>query len=337
MPDAVAPQPVPTSTARQRRPPLPPTRDHTARSTGQPGAGWHIRTARPDDAPGVVALRSLVHPYLVRGVASTRQMIAQPPAGEDWTAWVAEADGQLVGWASAYRNTETSVPNFGDISILHVHPEHRGRGTGTALLAAALTHLESLRIRRVRTWVQTDSLSYARRHGFTPSRELRYSALDLRPAPPMPEPPSGVRLLPLTGLDPYQIYLLDVAAAAGEPGDVPVDATSYSYWQFASWENPGLDRDASTVAEVDGTLVALSLVKRDGDRMWSDFTATRPEYRGRGLARLTKQAALHRAAGRGVRTAYTSNDEANAPMLAVNTRLGYRPVASAWSCLRDLP
>ncbi|MEU8377093.1 GNAT family N-acetyltransferase [Micromonospora sp. NPDC048894] len=336
MPDAVAPQPVPTSTERQRRPQLPPARDHTARSTGQPGVGWRIRTARPDDAPGVVALRSLVHPYLVRGIASTRQMIAQPPPEEKWAAWVAEADGQLVGWASAYRNTQTSVPDFGDISILHVHPEHRGRGTGTALLAAALAHLESLRIRRVRTWAQTDSLPYARRHGFAPSRELRYSALDLHPAPPMPEPPAGVRLLPLAGIDPYQVYLLDAVASTSEPGDVPVDAISYSHWRSECWENPGLDRDASTVAEVDGTLVALSLVKRDGDRMWSDFTATRPEYRGRGLARLTKQVALHRAAGRGVRTAYTSNDEANAPMLAVNTRLGYRPVATAWSCLREL-
>ncbi|MFY1680225.1 GNAT family N-acetyltransferase [Micromonospora sp. WMMD730] len=295
-----------------------------------------IRTARPDDAPRVVALRSLVHPYLVRGIASTRQMIAQPPPEENWAAWVAETDGQITGWVSAFRNAQTSEPNFGDISTLHVHPGHRGRGAGTALLTAALAHLRSLRVRRVRTWALTDSLPYARRHGFTPSRELRYSALDLRPAPPMPEPPAGVRLLPLTGLDPYQVYLLDDAAAPDEPGDVPVDATSYSYWRSECWENPGLDRDASTVAEVDGALVALSLVKRDGDRMWSDYTATRPEYRGRGLARLTKQAALHRAAGNGVRTAYTANDEANAPMLAINTRLGYRQTASSWSCLREL-
>lgn len=41
-----------------------------------------IRTARPDDAPAVVALRALVHPYLVRGVESTRRMIAQPPPEE---------------------------------------------------------------------------------------------------------------------------------------------------------------------------------------------------------------------------------------------------------------
>jgi hypothetical protein len=34
--------------------------------------------------------------------------------------------------------------------------------------------------------------------------------------------------------------------------------------------------------------------------------------------------------------AYTANDEANAPMLAVNTRLGYRPVDTQWSCLASL-
>ena len=102
------------------------------------------------------------------------------------------------------------------------------------------------------------------------------------------------------------------------------------------WDNLGLDKEASIAAEVDGEVVAFSLVKRDGDRMWSDYTGSLPTYRGRGLARLAKAAALHRAAANGVRVAYTSNDEANAPMLAINARLGYRPVASQWSCLADL-
>jgi hypothetical protein len=59
-----------------------------------------IRFAVPDDAPAVVALRAVVYPYLVRGVASTRQMIAEPPPGEQWVPFVAEVDGQVVGWAS---------------------------------------------------------------------------------------------------------------------------------------------------------------------------------------------------------------------------------------------
>ncbi|MFG1659303.1 GNAT family N-acetyltransferase [Micromonospora chersina] len=295
-----------------------------------------IRPARPEDAPGVVALRGVVHPYLVRGVESTRRMIAQPPPGEDWAAWVAEADGQVVGWVSAYRNIQTSAANVGEISTLHVHPAHRLRGVGTALLDAALAHLRLLGAKRLLTWSQPGSLPFARRHGFTPSRELRYSALDLRPAPPMPEPPPGVRLVPAADVDPREVHRVDAESSLDEPGDVPTDALGYDVWHHEVWDNLGLDRDASTLAEVDGRLVAVSLVKRDGDRMWSDFTGTVPEHRGRGLARLAKQAALHRAATSGVRTAYTSNDEANAPMLAVNARLGYRPVASQWSCLRDL-
>ncbi|KAB1915404.1 GNAT family N-acetyltransferase [Micromonospora sp. AMSO31t] len=295
-----------------------------------------IRPARPEDAPGVVALRAVVHPYLVRGVESTRRMIAQPPPGEDWAAWVAEADGQVVGWVSAYRNSHTSEANVGEVSTLHVHPAHRLRGVGTALLDAALGHLRHIGAKRLLTWSQPESLPFARRHGFAPSRELRYSALDLRPAPPMPEPPPGVRLLPAAEVDPRRIHRVDAEASVDEPGDVPTDALGYEIWHHEVWENVGLDRDASTLAEVDGTLAAVSLVKRDGDRMWSDFTGTIPGHRGRGLAGLAKRAALHRAAANGVRTAYTSNDEANGPMLAINTRLGYRPVGSQWSCLRDL-
>ncbi|MET8253537.1 GNAT family N-acetyltransferase [Micromonospora sp. NPDC005197] len=295
-----------------------------------------IRVAQPDDAPGVVALRANVHPYLVRGVESTRKMIAEPPPIDGWTAFVAEVDGQVVGWTSAEPNTSTSVQGFGDVSMLHVHPEHRRRGIGTALLTAATDHLRPLGVRRVRTMAAADSLPFARRHGFTPSREVRYSALDLTPPPALPEPPPGVRLRPIAELDPHLLYEANVAAAVDEPGDVPVDAVTFESWQYDVWDNLGLDKTASTAAEVDGEVAAFSLVKRDGERMWSDYTCSVPTYRGRGLARLAKTAALHQAAEAGVRVAYTSNDESNAPMLAINARLGYRPVATLWACLADL-
>ncbi|MEU7590064.1 GNAT family N-acetyltransferase [Micromonospora sp. NPDC049230] len=295
-----------------------------------------IRVAQPDDAPGVVALRAMVFPYLVRGVESTRKMIAEPPPEEAWTAFVAEADDRVVGWVSAERIGTTSTADVGGINLLHVHPEHRRRGIGTALLTAATDYLRPLGVRRVRAMALPDALPFASRHGYEPSREVRYSALDLNPAPALPEPPPGVRLRPIAEVDPHLLYAADVASAVDEPNDVPVDAKSYQSWQYDVWDNLGLDKTASVAAEVDGVVVAFSLVKRDGDRMWSDYTGSVPAYRGRGLARLAKTAALHRAAANGVRVAYTSNDEANAPMLAINARLGYRPVTSQWSCLAEL-
>ncbi|WP_320069509.1 GNAT family N-acetyltransferase [Micromonospora sp. RTGN7] len=295
-----------------------------------------IRLARPEDAAAVVALRALVYPYLVRGVASTRQMIAEPPPSEPWTAFVAEVDGTVVGWVSAYRVGTTSERGVGSVSLLHVRGDQRGRGLGSGLLAAALAHLLPLGVRRVQGWAAAEGLDFARRHGFTTGREMRYSALELRPVPPPPAAPPHVRLSPLTDVDPHQVYLANRATAVDEPGDVSRDAISYESFRYEIWNNLGLDREASTAVESDGKVLAFSLVKRDGDRMWSDYTATVPEHRGRGLARLAKTAALHRAAATGVRVAYTSNDAANAPMLTINEGLGYRPVASQWSCLREL-
>jgi GNAT superfamily N-acetyltransferase len=116
-----------------------------------------------------------------------------------------------------------------------------------------------------------------------------------------------------------------------------LDETVWRYvWRYEVWDNLGLDKTASAAAVAGTGILAFSLVKRDGERMWSDMTATLPGHRGRGLAYLVKGAALRRAAAGGVTVSYTSNDAANARMLAVNTKLGYRPIGSQWSCLMRL-
>jgi GNAT superfamily N-acetyltransferase len=56
------------------------------------------------------------------------------------------------------------------------------------------------------------------------------------------------------------------------------------------------------------------------------MTATRPAYRGRGLARWVKQTMLNAVAAAGVTAATTANDATNRPMIAVNDALGYAPV-----------
>ncbi len=300
-----------------------------------PDPPFFLRPAHPSDAPAVVALRTLVFPFLVRSVGDVRQQIATPPPGLHWAGFVAEVAGTLVGWVSASRNTYTAEA-VGEISLLHVHPGHRRRGIGAALLARALAHLAPLDLVRLRGRALPEALPFARRHGFTPSRPERFSARELCGLPPLATTPAGVRLRSLAEVDPRLVHRVEALASVDEPGDVVGGAIGYAEWRADTWDNVGLDRAASTGAEVDGELVAISLLTRDGTRVWSDYTGTVPAYRGRGLAGLTKLAALHRAAADGATLAYTGNDAANAPMLAINDRLGYRPVATQWSCVREL-
>ena len=53
------------------------------------------------------------------------------------------------------------------------------------------------------------------------------------------------------------------------------------------------------------------------------------------LARLVKLAALRWASENGVTSVWTTNDETNAPMLAVNRRLGYEPRLRRVEYLRE--
>jgi GNAT superfamily N-acetyltransferase len=297
-----------------------------------------IRLAVPADAAGVVTLRAKVFPFLVRGVAATNRLIASPPPGEAWTAFVATDADQVVGWVAACRNVRAAAPDAGHINALHVHPDYRRQGIGGALFAAATEHLRSVGVRQVGTIADAGSLGFAHRHGFAATREIHYSALDLARFTPYGKSPGPVRVLPFDDdeVEEGALFAADVAAATDEPGDLPPAPSPYATWRYEVWDNEDLDRTASCAAVLDGRVLAFTLVLRDGDRLWSDMTATVPEYRGRGLAGLVKGTALTRAAAGGATVAYTSNDADNRPMIAVNERLGYRSVITRIACVMTL-
>lgn len=81
--------------------------------------------------------------------------------------------------------------------------------------------------------------------------------------------------------------------------------------------------EASFIVRHKGEIVALTRLTFQGTEVESEFTATHPAHRSKGLATLLKAHALAWAKEAGYTHADTGGTVLNLPMLRVNTRLGY--------------
>ncbi|WP_328995949.1 GNAT family N-acetyltransferase [Kribbella sp. NBC_01245] len=294
-----------------------------------------IRLAVPEDAEAVAALRRIVFPYLVMKPELVSYALTTRTPEEHREAWVATEDGEVVGWGSGGSNTWTSDEGVSMIDV-YVHPGYRRRGLGTELARIAQDHLVAAGMKKIRAFATEAAVEFATRQGFEPTRLVHYSGADPRVLPEMPPTPADLEIVSIATVTAEQAYRADVVAGADEPGDSPNDAVAFEQWVKDVWDAPGLDKELSAAVMAGDEIASFTAVERDGDRVWSGMTGTIPAYRGRGLAKLVKSVALRRAAEAGVVGAFTSNDDVNGPMLAVNEWLGYRRVATHTGLTRTL-
>jgi RimJ/RimL family protein N-acetyltransferase len=299
-----------------------------------------IREGTPADAAGASALFRVVSPEFVSTEASVRHSIASDPprSGRRW--WCAEQDGMVVGWASLGLVVETSEQGVAWQAVA-VHPDFRGRGIGTELAALGAAHADDLGARKVHCWSRSDdaTVRFVGAHGFRQTSSDDLLTVDPRTVPPT-DRPEDVDLRPVKTFseDPSALFHVDSVSMLDEPGEITFDDLQYDFWLEYFWGHPLLDRDASMVACVDGTPASATylLVDRERGRATNNGTGTLPEYRGRGLATLAKRASLTRAAELGITAVYTGNDVTNAPMQAINRKLGYAACATMISWTNTL-
>ncbi|GCD46923.1 GNAT family N-acetyltransferase [Streptomyces paromomycinus] len=302
-----------------------------------------VRPFHRSDARDVSELRRRVLSYCISTPQSVAWEVAEAPAARRLRVFVAEAGGRIVGVVKASVRHDSSTAGQGVVALL-VDRGHRGLGAGRALLDVAEDHLAGHGVTRLHAYPQDDprSLAFAERRGYRRLRLARYLRLDLVHAvlPPLPASlPPGTELCTAAdfGADPRPLFAADAEVTADEPDDLTVDAMTYEDWIVHTWEQPDIDLDLTTVVTVDGEIASFSLAGTDGQgRYGSQMTGTRRAHRGRGLAGLAKTDSLRRARDACCTEAFTSNDAENAPMLAVNAALGYRPFAAEWHCVRDL-
>ena len=294
-----------------------------------------IRQAVGDDAEAVAAVRRAVYPYKAMSPAAIRHMIDVPSAGQRYLPLVAEREGEIVAWGSAGLTVWTSKPGQSEVMVF-VHPDHRKQGIGSQLAERLHQHLTEVGAIRVRTFVHPDGLEFARNRGYDGARQMHFAGVELTSLPEQPATPDGIEVVAFGEVDPRAAYTGDTIASLDEPGDSPMDSMEYDRWVEEIWNSPSLDKSLSVAAMAGDEMASFTLVETDGDRMWSGMTGTVPAYRGRGLAKLVKSVALRRAAAAGITSAYTSNDDENGPMLAINNWLGYRRVQTELGLLRTL-
>ncbi|UZJ32065.1 GNAT family N-acetyltransferase [Streptomyces endophytica] len=302
-----------------------------------------VRDFRPADAKAVADLRRLALPHLLATPQSVAWEVSAAAAAQCLRLFVAERDGGVVGSVRAQLLHESSRPGQATATP-HVHPDHRGRGVGHALLTSAENHLAAAGATRLLAWAvdEPGAVAFAERHGYRRTRAADFLRLDLPTAdlPPLPAAlPPGVRLHSGTEweADPRPLFAAYAEVSADEPGDVRTDTMGYDDWLRHTWEHPLIDPDLTSVVTVDGGIAALSLAATDGlGRYGSAMTGSLRAHRGRGLARLAKTASLHRAREAGCRVALTGNDSSNAPMLAINRALGYRSFTREWTYAGEL-
>ncbi|MFF5786966.1 GNAT family N-acetyltransferase [Streptomyces sp. NPDC012693] len=294
-----------------------------------------VRDVRAGDAEGFARVRRAALPFMLVTAEQLTFDWAHAHPRSHYRPLVAETeDGGVIGTAQVGIAHDAPMPDIGYVNV-YVDPAHPGRGAGTLLLRAAEEYLAERGARTLYSWALDEpaNRAWAERRGYAPSRSAHFLRLDLTDAelPPLSAPPAGVELLTAEDLaaDPRPLFELDAVTTADEPGDVGAELDDYAHWLATTWEHPLLDRALTTVVVVDGVPAAFTAARTDGlGRYASGMTGTAPAFRGRGLAKLAKNASLHRARAAGCTEAFTGNDAGNGPMLAINEWFGYEIAAT---------
>lgn len=161
-------------------------------------------------------------------------------------------------------------------------------------------------------------------HGYEEVRRYAISELDVTAAP---DPgPAGVEMVTLAERPDLAPALFAIARESycDQPGRSEQRIESYEAWR--AW---GLDphpADAFFVAVDGGTVLGYGFLDIHDDAGEHGFTAIARAARGRGIASAIKRAQIAWARERGLRTLRAANETRLAGMLALNRRLGYRPL-----------
>ncbi|OLC30301.1 MAG: hypothetical protein AUH31_04855 [Armatimonadetes bacterium 13_1_40CM_64_14] len=222
-----------------------------------------------------------------------------------------------------------------------VHPRHRGRGVGEALWARLVASLRARGARVARSHIRADHIDgvrFAERRGFVEvmrkwESRLTVGAFDFERFQPLLDRvlACGVRMTTLADERArdrdslHRIYEMEQEISRDVP--LPDDYTPIDFTTFLDHAvtTPLALNDAFFLAVVNGMYAGLSVLSKAaaGDWLTQGLTGVRRPFRGRGVATALKLKTIAYARGYGAREIRTYNEINNAPIVAINEKLGF--------------
>jgi mycothiol synthase len=309
-----------------------------------------IRRYQDDDLAARVGLTNLESP-LPASLEAARHAEENAQPERLLIRFVGEVEGRMMAYAWITSGGWFSEPGTFQVGVV-VHPEHRGRGHGRALWDLLERQLAFLAWRKLlaQTWADREAaLGMLARRGFTKAHEDLFLRLDLsdyeRPADYDERlrrvADGGIVIRPYAEINDNdkerRLWRIFEDSEADVPHAVPYRKRDYNEWKRA-FASPSMDADTYVVA-LDGRefvgVTGLVLTGGPDAPAMPLITGTVPEYRGRGIATAVKYAAMELYKERGFPALVTGNARENAAILRINEKLGFKPIPSLLSLVRE--
>ena len=281
-----------------------------------------VRPVETDaDIDTYLDLRNRVHPQ----TPMPREWVIEQRTKPGNLDLLAERDGVPAGVAT--------VSKFGGAldgelayTTIRVPREHRRQGIGTGLFRRTSEHARTLGKTGTMVVVRADdrdSLAYFGSRRFEERGRMQDVVLDLAGAEVVARAPDGIAIVPVTQAHERGAYEVALEADADIPAATPLVTGTFEQWHDRHFGELAL-RDLSFVALEGERVVGYAILGRySGDTADHWMTGVARGARGRGVARALKQAQIAAAKEAGWSSLRTTNDLGNAPMRAVNEKLGY--------------
>ena len=301
-----------------------------------------IRDFQPEDYAPLVALNNATFPEYPETVEEWRYEDDHVDRTKYVRGRLVAADresGTLVGFAD-YAHTPWAFDPGRFQSWINVHPDWQRRGIGGTLYHHMLEDLRARDATALKTSVResmADEVGWVRRRGFVEKSRHWESSLDLRAFDPAQfsthaKPPKGIRIVNLKdelAEDPTRlraVYEFGNILGPDTPRTDPYTPPTWEMWQAMVVGSPWSFPEGFFLAKDGDRYIGQSDIGRseaEPELLYTGFTGVLREYRGRGLAHALKIHALTFAKARGYAEVRTWNSTINAPMLAINEKLGF--------------